>query len=148
MLCNQIKKLNQNTLIPLYQAKGSKPFSVKYKSSFSNKHSKAYTDIVLNEKDDNIFKNKEITNIFNEYFGSIVEWLDLHIQTEGSSNILLSYTSDGGINHPSIKTIKPNFNITTKFSFKHAFVNDLKQVIKDFKSNNNVGGDILINILK
>ena len=79
MLFNQIKKLNQSTLIPLYQAKGRKPFWVKYKSSFSNKHSKAYTDIVLHEKDDNIFKNKEITNTFNEYFGSIVEWLDLHI---------------------------------------------------------------------
>ena len=91
---------------------GSKPFWVKHKPSFSSKHSKAYTNIVLNEKDDNIFKNKEITNTFNEYFGSIVEWLDLHIWTEGSSNILLSYTSDGGINHPSIKTIKHNFNIT------------------------------------
>ena len=79
MLFNQIKKLNQNTLIPLYQAKGSKPFWVKYKSSFSNKLSQACTDIVLHEKDDNIFKNKEITNTFNEYFGSIVEWLDLHI---------------------------------------------------------------------
>ena len=90
----------------------SKPFWVKCKPSFSDKHSKAYTNIVLNEKDDNIFKNKEITNTFNEYFGFIVEWLDLHIWTEGSSNILLSYTSDGGINHPSIKTIKHNFNIT------------------------------------
>ena len=80
MLFNQIKKLHyQKTLIPLYQAKGSKPFWVKYKSSFSNKHSKAYTDIVLHEKDDNIFKNKEITNTFNKYFGSIVEWLDLYI---------------------------------------------------------------------
>ena len=79
MLFNQIKKLYQNILIPLYQAKGRKLFWVKYKFSFSNKHSKAYTDIVLHEKDDNIFKNKEITNTFNEYFGSIVEWLDLHI---------------------------------------------------------------------
>ena len=79
MLCNQIKKLDQNTSIPLYQAKGSKPFPVKCKFSFSNKHSKAYTDIILNEKVDNILKNKEITNTFNEYFGSIVEWLDLHI---------------------------------------------------------------------
>ena len=134
--------------MPLNQAKRSKPFWVKCKSSFSNKHSKAYTGIVLNKKDDNIFKNKEITNIFNENFGSIVEWLDLHIQTKDPSNILLSYTSDGGINHPSIKTIKPNFNITTKFLFEHAFVNDMKQVIKDFKSSKSVGGDILINILK
>ena len=31
-------------------------------------------DIILNEKFDLIFKNKEITNSFNEYFGSIVEY--------------------------------------------------------------------------
>ena len=73
------KKAKLEYFNTLYQAKGSKSFSVKYKSSFSNKHSKAYTDIILNEKDDNIFKNKEITNTFNEYFRSIVEWLDLHI---------------------------------------------------------------------
>ena len=38
-------------------------------------------------------------------------------------------------------------NITTKFLFQHVSVNDMKQVIKDFKSNKSVGGDILINIL-
>ena len=31
-------------------------------------------DIILNEKGDIIFKNKEIANSFNEYFGSIVEY--------------------------------------------------------------------------
>ena len=73
------KKAKLNTSIPFYQAKGSKLFSVKCKFSFSNTHSKAYTDIILNEKVDNILKNKEITNTFNEYFGSIAEWLGLHI---------------------------------------------------------------------
>ena len=122
----------------------------------SNKHSKADTDIILNEKSDIIFKNKEIANTFNEYFGSIVESLDLHIWTEGSSNVPRSYTSDNGIdnilikfvNHPSIKTIKQNFNITSKFSFQPVFVNDVKQVIKNLKSNKSVRGDIPTNILK
>ena len=105
-------------------------------------------DIILNEKDDNIFKNEEITNTFNGYFGSIVEQLDLHIWTESSSNILLLYASDGGINHPSIKTIKQNFHTSSKFLFQHVSVNDMKQVIKDFKSKKSAGGDILVNILK
>ena len=78
----------------------------------------------------------------------MVEWLGLHIWTEGSSNILLSYTSDDGINHPSIKIIKQNINITSKFLLQHVSLNDMKQAIKDFKSNRSVGGDILINILK
>ena len=81
---------------------------------FSNKHSKADTDIILHENSDIIFKNKEIANKFNEYFGSIVEALDLHVWTKSSCNVPPSYTSDDDIdsilikfaNHPSIKTIK------------------------------------------
>ena len=40
---------------------------------------KADTDIILNEKSDIIFKNKEIFNKFNEYYKSIAESLGLHI---------------------------------------------------------------------
>ena len=127
----------------------SKPFWVNCKPYFSNKHSKADTDIILHEKGDIIFKNKEIANTFNEYFGSIVESLDLHVWTESSCNVPPSYTSDNDIdnilikfaNHPSIKTIKQNFDITSKFSFQPVSVNDVK-------SNKSVGGDIATNILK
>ena len=89
---------------------------------------------MLNEKGNIIFRNKEISNTFNKYFRLIVESLDLHIWPEGFSNALPSYTSDDGIdnilikffNHPSIKTIKQNFNITSKFSFQLLSVNDVK----------------------
>ena len=47
-------------------------------------------DIILNEKGDRIFKNKEIANAFNEYFGPTDESLDLQIWTERSSNVLPS----------------------------------------------------------
>ena len=82
--------LNQNTSVNLNNfdsSQGSKPFWVKCKPYFSNKYGKADTDVTLNEKSDIVFKNKEIANTFNEYFGSIVESLDIHIWTEGSSNI-------------------------------------------------------------
>ena len=46
-------------------SQGSKPFWIKYKSYFSNKHSKADRDIILNGKSDIIFKNKEIANTFS-----------------------------------------------------------------------------------
>ena len=106
-------------------SQGSKPFCVKCKPYFSNKLRKEDTGIILNEKGDIIFENKEIAIKFNEYFGSIVESLDLHIWTEGSSNVPTLYTSDDVIdiilikfvNHHSIKTIKRNFNISSKFSF-------------------------------
>ena len=137
-------------------SQGSKPFRAKFKPYYSNKHSKAYTDIILNEKGDIIFKNKEIANIFNEYFGPIVESLALHIWTDHSSNVPSSYTSDDGINNilikfvnnPSIRTIRQNFSITSKFLSQPASANDVKQVIKDLKSKKSVGGDIPTNILK
>ena len=49
-------------------SQGSKTFWVKCKPYFSNKHSKADTDIILHEKGDIIFKNKEIADTFKEYF--------------------------------------------------------------------------------
>ena len=78
------------------------------------------------------------------------------VWTEGSSNVPPSYTSDDGIdnilikfvNHPSIKAIKQNFNITSKFLFQPVSVNDMKQLMKDLKSNKSVGGHIPTNILK
>ena len=115
---NYIVQLNKKAKLEYFNnfdsSQGSKSFQVKCKLYFSNKHSKADTDIILNEKDDVIFKNKEIANTFNEYFRSIVELLDLHIWAEGSSNDPLSYTNDDGIgnilikfvNHRSIKPIK------------------------------------------
>ena len=157
---NYVVQLNKKAKLEYFNnfdsSQESKPFWVKCKPYFSNKHSKADTDIILHEKGDIIFKNKEIANTCNEYFESIVESLDLHIWTESSLNVPPSYTSDDDIdkilirfvNHPSIKTIKQNFNITSKFSFQPASVNDVKQVIKDLKSNQSVGGDIPINILK
>ena len=58
---------------------------------------KAARDIILSENSDIIFKNKKISNKFNKYYKSIVESLDLHIWTEGSTNVSPSYTSDDGI---------------------------------------------------
>ena len=95
-----------------------------------------------------MFKNKEIANTFNEYFGSIVESLDLQIWTKDSSNLPLSYTSHDGIDnilitfvhHPSIKTTKQNVNIISKFSFQLVSVYNVKQVIKDLTSNNLLEG--------
>ena len=53
----------------------TKSFWENYKPYFSNKHSKADTDIILSENDDLIKKKKsKIANSFNDYFGSIVKY--------------------------------------------------------------------------
>ena len=56
-----------------YDSTNTKPFWEHCKPYFSNKHSKADTDIILSENGDLILKNDKIANTFNDYFGSIVE---------------------------------------------------------------------------
>ena len=67
---NYIVQLNKKAKPKYYNnfdsSQRSKPFGVKCKPYFSNQHSKADTDIILNEKREIIFKNKEIANTFNE----------------------------------------------------------------------------------
>ena len=58
-----------------YDCKEGKPFWVNCKPYFSNKHSKADNDIVLNEDGELILKNKETANTFNDYFGLLLKTL-------------------------------------------------------------------------
>ena len=57
-----------------YESNDSKPFWVNCKPYFTNKHSKADTDIMLSENGELIL---EIANTFNDHFGSIVNNLSL-----------------------------------------------------------------------
>ena len=61
-----------------YDPTNIRPFSENYKLHFSNKHSKADTDIILSQDGDLILKNDKIANTINDYFGSIVENMNLH----------------------------------------------------------------------
>ena len=54
-----------------------KSFWNKCKPYFSNKHSKGDSDILLIEKDELLLKNKKVADIFNSYFQSITNSLDL-----------------------------------------------------------------------
>ena len=108
---------------------------------------------MLSENGELILKNKEIANIFNDHFGSIVEnlgldhWDDHSLSPTKSSdrieNIIKRYK-----NHPSIRNIKANFNSVCIFSFQPVCVDDVKTVIQDLKNNKSVGGEIPIQILK
>ena len=62
------------------------PFWVNSKPYFSNKHSKADNDIVLNKDWKLILKNKKIENNINDYFSSIVENLNLEHWDEDSNS--------------------------------------------------------------
>ena len=81
-------------------------------------NSKADNDIVLNENGALILKNKEIADTFSNHFGSIVDNLNLQYWNETSDmpslglwSKELNYIINKYKNHPSIKTIKQNFQL-------------------------------------
>ena len=113
-----------------YNSADSKPFWVNCKPYFSNKYSKADTDIVLNENDD--LKNEEIAKTFNDYLGAIFDNLDLHHWEDKTSSP--SNTSDK-INdiiknhekHPSICNIKTKYRGISNFSFRPVSAEKVKK---------------------
>ena len=110
---------------------------------------------MLNEDGELILKNKEIANTFHDYFGSIVENLNLEHWDEDSNSysginhrnnvkdIIKKYS-----NHPSIKNIKKKYKNINKNSFRQVTTDEIKKVIKDLKTSKSVGGEIPIQILK
>ena len=108
---------------------------------------------MLSENGELILKNKEIANIFNDHFGSIVEnlgldhWDDHSLSptksSDGIENIIKRYK-----NHPSIRNIKASFNSVCILSCQPVCEDDVKTVIQDLKNNKSVGGEIPIQILK
>ena len=66
---------------------------------------------MLNEDGELILKNKEIANTFNDYFGSIVENLNLEHWDEDSN----SYSKINHRNNQSIKNIKKKYKNIKKF---------------------------------
>ena len=150
---NYVVNLNKEAkLDDEYESDDDKPFWVRCKPYFTNKHSKADTDIMLSENGELILKNKETANTFNDHFGSIVDNLGLdHWEDHSPSptkgvdridNIIKRYK-----NHPSIKNIKAKCNSVRIFSFQPVSV-DVKTVIRDLKNKKSAGGEIPIQILK
>ena len=127
---NYVVKLNKEAKLEYfrkYESNDSKPFCVNCKSYFTNKHSKADTDIVLSENGELILKNKEIANISSDHFGSILDNLSLdHWDDHSQSTTMDSDRIDNIIkrykNHPSIMNIKAKFNSFRSFSFQPVFM--------------------------
>ena len=120
---NYVVNLNKEAKLEYfskYESDDNKPFWVRCKPYFTNKHSKADTDIMLSENGELILKNKEIANTFNDHFGSIVDnlgldhWDDHSLSpTKGDDridNIIKRYK-----NHPSIKNIKAKIHFLFRF---------------------------------
>ena len=157
---NYVTKLNKTAKLEYFNnlklGKDNKPFWEKCKPYFTNKHSKADTDIMLNENGELLLKDKDIADTFNEYFGSIVESLDLYkweseitdLGLNDSNQDYLDITIRKYEKHPSIQMIKKNFRISKKFSLEPVSKDEVKKIIKDLKNSKSVGGEIPTKIFK
>ena len=91
-------------------------------------------------------KNKEIANIFNDHFGSIVDKLSLDHWNDHSLSLTMGFDRINNIikrykNHPSIKNIKAKLNSFRSFSFQPIFMEEFKTVvIRDMKNSKSVDG--------
>ena len=136
--------------------KDNKPLWEKCKPYFINKHSKADTSIMANENGKLLLKDKDIADIFDEFFGSIVESLDLYkweseisdLGLNDSNQNYLDITIRKNEKHPSIQMIKQNFRTPKKFSFQPVSKDEVKKIMKDLKNSKSVGGEIPTKILK
>lgn len=85
-----------------------------------------------------LLQNKQLSSQFNEYFGQIIDSLELYNypcnNIDGLVNdidcVTLKFTS-----HLSIKNIKQNFTVNEKFIFREFTVNEVEQVIKKLPKN-------------
>ena len=98
-----------------------------------------------------MLKNKKVAYVFNSYFQSITDSLDLFEWPLGSTDQIydsIDRIIDSFRFHPSIKNIKRNYKITSKFSFKPVSEEFVKDIVNNLSSNKAAGGEIPLKILK
>ena len=126
-------------------------FGVNCKPYFSNKHRKSDSSIMFSENSELITKKQDVVNIFNYYFGSVVENLRLfqwneyngEIHSKNVETIVKNFK-----NYPSCRIIKKHFKNHIKFIFRYVTTDDVKNVILDFKNNKAASSEIPVKILK
>ena len=153
---NYVVNLNKQTkfeYVSSYNSADSKPFWVNCKTYFCNKYSKSDAGIVLNENGDLIFKNKKIAKTFNDYFGSVVDNLDLHHLEDKTSS---PWNTSDKVNEViknyektrSISNVKTKYGGISNFSFQPVSVEDVKKITRDLETKKAAGDEISTKILK
>ena len=127
-----------------------RPFWLKWKPYYSNKHARGDSKIMLIENYKMLLKNEEAVKEFNQYFGHITDSLDLYEFPDGKvweglddiNNIVYKFK-----NHPSIVKIKKRYKVKGNFSFTLATTEEIKTIFSDIPTNKAAGCEILVNIL-
>ena len=98
-----------------------------------------------------MLKNKKFADVFNSYFQSITDSLDLFEWLLGSTDQIYDSVDriiDSFRFHSSIKNIKRNYKISNKFSFKPFTEEFVKDIVNDLSLNKAAGGEMPLKILK
>ena len=91
---------------------------------------------MLLEKDKLLSKQKDIAAIFNNYLGSITDYLSL-VSWSGdtsmsSGNDTINPISKTFVFHQSKKAIKKKFKIKSEFLFNHVSTEIIKRIINEY----------------
>ena len=103
---------------------------------------------MLSENGELIMKNQDIAYSFNDYFGSVVENLNLFQWNEHNGEIhskKVETMIEDFKNHSSCEIIKQYFKNQITFTLRHVTT---QKVIHDLKNNNAAGGEIPVKIFK
>ena len=132
-------------------SKDTRPFWTACKPYFSNKHSKGDSKIILIENNEIIQDNEKVANIFNSYFESITDSLELFKWTNSKSNYhrdkIDSITQKFCL-HLSIIRISQNCTPSFEFSFQQVTCQCVTKIIKELPGNKKSGGEIPASLLK
>ena len=140
-LCNKIKR---NAKRLYFHKLSTNPKPKEFWSSInpfiSDKGFKTNEDYMLEENNTIIRDNKEIANIFNDFFVNIIERstgkkVDTSSKNESIENIILKYKD-----HPSIKSIK-NLHSDKTFSMPFAKEGNIKRILLSLNPRKGPGSD-------
>ena len=101
----------------------------------------------MNENGDLILKKRRNCKSFNDFFGSVVDNLDLHHWEDKTSSPTnnpdnINDNIKNYENHPSISIVKTKYWGISNFSFRPVFVEEVKKIIRDLKTNKALGKTI------
>ena len=107
----------------------------------------------MHENGDLILKKQKTAKVFNDYFGAVIDNLDLHHREDkiSSSSNTSDKTNDiinNNEKHPSICNIKTKYRGISKLSFRPVSVEEARKIIRGLKTNKASGNEIRTKILK
>ena len=149
-----INKKAKKTLfnsVDINSSQGSKAFWKTCKPFFSNKGSIVEERILLVENETIVSDDRELSTIFNKYFNTITNGLNIFKWNDKFNSSSVEATAiaiEKYADHPSILMIKERFQIDKTFEFKEISTHDTYSEILKLNRRKNVSGNIPINILQ